>query len=112
MVKNFLIQLIHYCVSRWIYSVVLSYEVVGIMLYIFSDGDIDICIPCLWTTIFDVHCPGCGLTTATMSMLRLDFPGAWEANPLAFVVVPGLIFYATMDFMQFRKRYQMNAKLA
>jgi hypothetical protein len=110
--NQFLRLIWRYTLSKVLLVLLLLYEVVGMMLYIFSDGDIDICIPCLWTTIFDVHCPGCGLTTATMSMLRLDFPGAWEANPLAFVVVPGLVFYATMDFLQFRKRYLTTAKLA
>lgn len=101
-----------YTLSKAFLVLLLMYELVGMTLYMFSNGDIDVCIPCLWTTIFHVHCPGCGLTTATMSILKLNFAGAWEANPLVFVVVPAIIFYAAIDFLQFRKRYLMNARLA
>ncbi len=80
----------------------LSYEMVGMVLYALTDGRIDICIPCLWTTIFDVHCPGCGLTTAAINLLKFDFTGAWEANPLAFVVLPAIAYFAVMDFLSFR----------
>ena len=38
-------------------------------------------------------CPGCGLTRACFSLLRLDFAGAFFWHPLCFLVPPlGLMF--------------------
>jgi hypothetical protein len=65
---------------------------------------IDICIPCLWSTIFGVKCPGCGLTTATINILQFHFAAAWEANRLAFIILPVGIFFVCQDVSRFLKR--------
>jgi len=66
---------------------------------------IDICIPCIWQSIFGIHCPGCGLTTAFISITEFDFKNAIETNWLIFIIIPLAIFYLTYDYVQFRNEY-------
>ena len=67
--------------------------------------DIDICIPCLWKSLFNLHCPGCGLTTAFISILKLNFKNAYETNWLIFIIIPVGIYYIIQDFIKFRRKY-------
>ncbi len=60
--------------------------------------------PCLWHSLFGVHCPGCGLTTALLGLFRLDLEGAWRAGPLIFLLVPGALIYGFLDWRSFRRR--------
>lgn len=43
---------------------------------------------CLVAAVFSVPCPGCGLTRATLALLRGDFGRALAIHPLALVIVP------------------------
>lgn len=70
-----------------------------------ATADIDICIPCLWKSIFGVQCPGCGLTTAFISFIELDFRKAFESNWLIFIFIPFGIYYTAKDFVKFRNEY-------
>lgn len=60
---------------------------------------IDICIPCVWKSVFRFECPGCGLTTAFVSLLKLDYQKSLESNWLIFVIVPIGLFYITQGFI-------------
>lgn len=79
----------------------------GFVLYfLFSIGlklflSIDILIPCLWKTLFHFHCPGCGLTTAFIEILNLNFVNAFNANPLIFIVLPIVLYCLINDFNKF-----------
>jgi hypothetical protein len=110
--RNALLLLWRYALNHTLMAVIFAYELVAILLYSFSDGDIDVCIPCLWTTVFHVHCPGCGLTTATMNLMKADVAGAWEANPLVFIVLPAISYYIIRDFLKFRSQSQLAAEVA
>ena len=66
---------------------------------------IDVCIPCLWKTIFGFHCPGCGLTTAFISLMELDFRKAFESNWTIFILVPLGVYYFTKDYVIFKRKY-------
>jgi hypothetical protein len=68
---------------------------------------INICIPCIWKTLFGFHCPGCGLTAAFISLLKIDFSQAFEKNRLIFIVLPFGVYYLMTDYKQFKKR-RMN----
>ena len=70
-----------------------------------STTGIDICIPCIWQSIFDLHCPGCGLTTAFISIIEFDFKNAFETNWLIFIIFPLVIFYLIHDYVKFRNKY-------
>ena len=38
--------------------------------------------------LFGISCPGCGMTHALFSLLRLDFSGAAYCHPLVFALIP------------------------
>ncbi|MDD2636102.1 MAG: DUF2752 domain-containing protein [Bacteroidales bacterium] len=82
-----------------IITIIVGYYLIGLILYMFAE--IDILIPCIWYTLFDIRCPGCGLTTAFIHLLSLNFTAAWDANPLIFIVLPGMSFYIIKDFLRF-----------
>ena len=42
-------------------------------------------IGCPFRFLFDVQCPGCGMTRAIKSVLRLDFASAFAFHPVWFV---------------------------
>ncbi len=55
------------------------------------------CIPhiphfCLMRKLLGIACPGCGISHSVMAVLRMDFPGAWHANPAGIGVAGGFVF--------------------
>ncbi|MDR2898711.1 MAG: DUF2752 domain-containing protein [Clostridiales bacterium] len=48
---------------------------------------------CPSMALVGVPCPACGLTRAGLSLLMLDFNGAFLYNPCIFLVAPLVIFY-------------------
>ena len=57
---------------------------------------------CIILSIFGVRCPGCGLTRAVLSLLRLDFAAAVDYHPLVFTL-PLLFLYFLFDGRLFSK---------
>jgi hypothetical protein len=94
--------LLKYSAHNLIYSVVGGYFILSLLL--FSFFDINIGIPCLFTLLFGFHCWGCGMTHAILELMHLDFTGAYQANPLVFVVVPVGVYYIRQDFLAFLKK--------
>lgn len=47
-------------------------------------------IPCPFRKVTGWLCPGCGITTLILCLLKLDFTGAFAANPFLFVTGPFL----------------------
>jgi uncharacterized membrane protein len=66
---------------------------------------IDICIPCIWKTIFGFHCPGCGLTTAFINLLELNVKKAFESNRLIFIILPFGLYYLIQDYKKYKRKY-------
>lgn len=58
-------------------------------------------IPCLFHKITGWLCPGCGITTLFLCMFKLDFKGAFQANPFLFITGPVLI--AELIYYNFMK---------
>ena len=77
------------------------YIVFSSTIFIFTS--IDICIPCLFKSTFGFNCPGCGLTTAFISLLKLDFKNAFDCNGLIFVIIPFALYYLSKDFVKHKK---------
>ena len=50
-------------------------------------------IPCLWKVIFEIQCPGCGLTRAFEYASRLDFINAVRMNILFLPLIVGMAAY-------------------
>ena len=49
---------------------------------------------CPFKAVTGLPCPGCGMTHAFLALGRLDFAGAWAANPLAFPLAALAALYA------------------
>lgn len=60
--------------------------------------------PCPLLYFFDIPCPGCGMTRAYFSLLRLDFCTAFHFNPM-FWSVPVLILYYLADWKLFNRKW-------
>lgn len=63
----------------------------------------NLAIPCIFRKITGWLCPGCGITTLIMSVLKLDFQSAYYANLFLFITGPlllvALIYY---DFLKMK----------
>jgi hypothetical protein len=94
--------LLKYAKANWLYMLVGVYVLFSCVLKMTTT--INITIPCLFKTFLGRRCPGCGLTHAFMDLLQLNPGGAWEHNPLIFLVLPAGGFFIGMDFLRFRKR--------
>lgn len=97
MIYLFLKQVIGYLKHNWYYTIIIGY----FLLSVFLLPLIDITIPCLFKTFFNIHCPGCGLTRSFTSLIKLDFVGAFNYNWLIFIIIPSIIYYVIIDFKKF-----------
>jgi len=85
------------------------FSIVGSYLFLSSilkaTIDVDICIPCIWKTMFGFACPGCGLTSAFINLMKLDFNKAFESNWLIFIVIPFALYYLAQDYVKHSRKY-------
>ena len=81
--------------------ILLSYVTIGLMLRAYAN--IDICPPCLINKIFGINCWGCGLTTAFIHILRLEFVEAFNSNWLIIIVFPSIIFFTLNNLIKVTK---------
>jgi len=49
-------------------------------------------IGCIFKWITGISCPGCGITRAVLSTLRLDFKTALYYHPLFWLIIPTILF--------------------
>ena len=59
---------------------------VVLIMYVFR-------IPCLFRMVFGIACPGCGITRAYISLLKLDFGQAFAYNRMFWAVPVCFLFY-------------------
>lgn len=95
--------IIKYIFKNKIIAIVGIYFVLSAILKVISG--IDICIPCLWKYMFGVNCPGCGLTTAFISLIEFNFNNAFEKNWLIFIILPFGIYYIKQDYVDFYRNF-------
>jgi hypothetical protein len=43
-------------------------------------------IPCIFHSVTDVPCPGCGMTRACLALTHAHFAEAWRYHPFSFLV--------------------------
>jgi hypothetical protein len=92
--------------ARWLLAIVLVYAVAGLLLRAFAG--IKILPPCLYTTLFHVHCPGCGITTATTLILQGRIADAWHTNPLAFPAIVIILAALIRDYFKFLRTFNQQ----
>jgi hypothetical protein len=88
-----------YLIKNGVITTFISYEIFAIILSISTD--INITIPCLYQIFFDVKCPSCGLTSATILLLEGEFHRSIHTNPLIIVIIPAMTSLTYMDFKKF-----------
>ena len=63
---------------------------------------------CPFKLFLHVECPGCGMTRAIISVLKLDFRQAFAYHPLFPIVILGGVYYVFR--IQFQKWFHIGAK--
>ncbi|MFN5324168.1 MAG: DUF2752 domain-containing protein [Bacteroidota bacterium] len=46
---------------------------------------------CIYNSLTEINCLGCGLTRGIMHLIHLDFKGAWDYSPLSIIIFPCLV---------------------
>lgn len=59
--------------------------------------------------IFGIPCPGCGMTRAFLSFVRLDFKKAFDYHPLFPIVFIELVYFVFRDLIP--EKYKINEKV-
>ena len=60
-------------------------------------------IGCPFRFLFDVQCPGCGITRALKCALRLDFSSAFAYHPAFFVPPVAVVLYVLLGLLHKQK---------
>lgn len=60
-------------------------------------------LKCPIYSIFNLYCPGCGLTRMISSILRLNFYQAFRYNPLIFISLPIIILLSLDKYINWLK---------
>ena len=63
----------------------------------------DLRIPCVFRTVTGLKCPGCGITTACLSLLSFDFQTAFLSNVGLFILSPLFITCAVLLLFKYVK---------
>jgi hypothetical protein len=93
-------MIIKYLYINRYYTIAISYFLLSILLKM--HGIVDITIPCFFSYVFDLHCPGCGLTRAFIEILRLNFKEAWSYNPIIFIIIPSMGYFIIKDYFKYK----------
>ncbi len=60
-------------------------------------------LPCVYRYLFNITCPGCGMSRAFFSLMRLDFAAAFSYHRM-FWSVPILYLYFLFDAKLFKNK--------
>ncbi len=85
-------------ISQWKGKIIFTILYLGAVALLFSMG-----ITCIFRQYLGFVCPGCGMTRAILSALRLDFAAAFRYHPM-FWSMPILYLYFLLDEGVFRKK--------
>lgn len=50
-------------------------------------------VPCMFRTLTEFKCPGCGITHMLVAELQLDFAQAYAANPALYLLQPVIGYF-------------------
>lgn len=106
MIKKYTKLVLLYIQKNKLTSMFWIYVFGSILLKVVTD--IDVTISCPIKYFLGISCYGCGITSATVLMLKLDFVSAWKANPIAFIVDPLLLFFFVRHWFLFLKEHSIQ----
>jgi hypothetical protein len=88
--------------NKWPYLALLAFLLGWILLLFLIDPVAQEGYPkCPSKYISGLDCPGCGSSRCVHAMTHLEFRSAFAYNPLAFIAVPVLLFYAVAKLLGF-----------
>lgn len=93
--------------NKIINLVIIVTLVLGIYFYLFNKYGIG--IPCVFHVLTGYYCPGCGMTRAILSIIKLDFYQAIRYNALSPMLLALGILYL-INFIQnsfFKKKKEL-----
>jgi hypothetical protein len=100
-------MLLAYIKKNWIIYVLIAGYALLLLLEALGFG---FWLPkCLISEVTGYSCFGCGLNTAAIHLLKLQFNQAFQVNPLIYLYVPAIIIWISYDFHKFRSK-QITAK--
>ena len=76
---------------------------VALVMYFLNVG-------CFFKLLFKIPCPGCGISRALFSLIKLDFVSAFKFNPM-FWSVPILVLLYLFDGKLFKYKWLNHAVL-
>lgn len=69
-------------------------------------------IPCLFHKITGLHCPGCGMSRALISIIELDFYQAFRYNALSLIFLPSLTIYLILKAEAYINDHPLKYKIS
>lgn len=89
--------------ARLVHVVLLLLVAAGLLYHAGTQipGESQVLLPCVFFTLTDWHCPGCGVTRLVHALLHGRIYEAFRYNPLLFVATPFLALGVTSEL----KRY-------
>ena len=87
--------------------------IILLITYLYLNKRFSFYIPCIFHKITHLYCPGCGITRMIMSIFKLNFYQAFRYNPLLFIMMPFLISYETIYYINWihDKNYTIPKKI-
>lgn len=83
------------------------YKVIGFILLCMIYAGLVLGIPCIFYKITGLKCPGCGITRMLLSIWKLDFRSAYEANQMIFILQPVLYYFIVKNVLAYIRGQQM-----
>lgn len=77
--------------------------ITGILIIIFV-YNYNIKIPCIFFELTHLYCPGCGITRALKSIIKLDFYQAFRYNMLVTLLSPIFLLYILNKYFSKQKK--------
>lgn len=72
---------------------ILIFVILFLIVGFISMWYLNISIPCVYYELTGIYCPGCGMTRAFLSLLKLDFYQALRYNAFSIIVAVLLALY-------------------
>ena len=77
--------------------------IVAGLIYYFINKFFGLAIPCPVRFVTGLYCPGCGVTGMCISLLSLDFAGAFFYNPAIMTALPIFIYFIIVFIYRYIK---------
>lgn len=76
--------------------------IIGFSYYLFVMLT-DIKIPCVFSRVTGLYCPGCGVSRMCISIIQLDFKAAFGYNQLVFCLLPFFVYEGVCSAVKYIK---------